>query len=62
MTIYLKKIFRVFNFMMPFYYIAAGMLLFTALFDSISRNIRFMFSTVLIIYGIFRVYRAFEKT
>lgn len=62
MTVYLKKIFRVFNFMMPFYYIAAGMVLFSSLFGSVNRNIRFMSGAVLIIYGIFRVYRVFGKT
>ena len=57
-----NKIVKIFSLLIPFYYIAIGIILFTNFFHSFSREARFAFGSVILLYGIFRIYRIFSKT
>ena len=56
-----NKIVKAFNLLIPFYYIAIGIILFTGFFDSFSRGTRITFGSVILFYGIFRICRIFTK-
>lgn len=56
-----NKIVKTFNLLIPFYYIGIGIILLTNFFDSFSRAARFAFGSVILLYGIFRIYRIFSK-
>lgn len=62
MSKHFNKILKILNFIIPFCYIAMGCVLLTDLFDNISRGIRIVFGIIIIIYGIYRIYRACAKT
>ena len=57
-----NKILKGLNFVIPFCYIAMGCVLMTDLFASIDRGKRIIFSIIIIIYGIYRIFRARAKT
>ena len=58
----LKKILKGLNLLIPFCYIVVGCILLTDLFTYIDRGIRIIFGAIVIIYGLFRVYRFYTKT
>lgn len=57
----INKILRGLNFIIPVCYILMGCILLTDLFASIKRENRTIFGIIIIIYGIFRIYKAHEK-
>jgi len=57
----IKSVLRYLNFIIPFLYIAMGCTLFFNLFPNIDRGKRIIFGVVIILYGIFRVYKAYVK-
>ena len=56
-----NKILKTFNLLIPFYYVTIGIILLTNFFDFFSRNARIGFGGVIMLYGIFRIYRIFSK-
>ena len=56
-----NKIIKCLNFIVPFFYITVGCVLFTDLFPGIDRSKRIVFGIIIIIYGFFRVYKAYAK-
>ena len=56
-----NKIVKTFNLLIPFYYAAIGIILLTNFFDFFSRGTRIAFALVILLYGIFRIYRIFSK-
>jgi hypothetical protein len=57
----INKIIKCLHFIIPFLYIMMGCVLFTDLFPDINRSSRIIFGIIIIIYGVFRVYKAYEK-
>ena len=57
-----NRILKGLTFLIPFCYIAVGCILLTDLFASLDRGKRIVFGVIIIIYGIFRVYRVYSKT
>lgn len=62
MSKHLNKIPRVLKLLIPFCYIAMGCVMLTGLFENIDRGIRITFGIIIIIYGIYRIFRARAKT
>ena len=62
MSKHFKKILKVLNLLIPFCYIAMGFILLTDMFAYIDRGKRITFGVIIIIYGIYRIYRAHAKT
>lgn len=58
----MNKLLKGFNILIPFYYIAVGGILMTDLFAFFDRGKRILFGAVIIIYGVFRIYRVYSKT
>ena len=56
-----NKIIKTFNLLIPFYYVAIGIILLMNFFDYFSRGARIAFGSVILLYGIFRIYRIFSK-
>ena len=57
-----NNILKCLNLLIPFCYIAIGCVLLTDLFASFERGKRIIFGAIVIIYGLFRVYRVYTKT
>ena len=62
MSKHFKKIPKTLNLIIPFCYIAMGSILFTDLFADIERGKRIIFGVIIIIYGIYRIFRSRVKT
>ena len=57
----INRIIKYINFIIPLLYITMGCILFTNLFPNFDRSWRIIFGIIIIIYGFFRVYQAYEK-
>ena len=57
----INKIIKYLNYIIPFCYIMFGSVLFTDLFPDIDGSKRIIFGIIIIIYGFFRGYKAYEK-
>ena len=57
-----NKVLKGLTFLIPFCYIAMGCIFFTNLFVYIDRGKRIIFGVIIIIYGFFRIYKAYTKT
>jgi hypothetical protein len=57
----INQIMKYINFIIPLLYITIGCVFLTNLFSNIDRSWRIIFGIIIIVYGIFRVYQAYEK-
>lgn len=57
----IKTVLRYLNLAIPFLYVVMGCTLFFNLFPNLDKTKRIIFGIVLVLYGLFRIYKAYTK-